>query len=428
MRTSLPYPVSIPLPRSVRTSRAGRPVHSPDAANPPGSPVTASLAQAVRDEPLPALLLDLRAFDANAATVLARAAGRPVRVASKSLRTPLALRRLLGRPGFRGLMTFSPRETEWLAREGFDDLLLAYPVARPPEARAVARAAKLATVRCVFDDEVQIRALSEAAVAEGVTLRLCLDVDASLRVGGRHLGVRRSPVRTPERAVRLARAARAFEGLVLDAVMAYEAQVAGLADRAPDDWLPVRWGKQWVKTRSVPHVAALRGAVVEALRAQGFEVAVVNGGGTGSLATTAADPAVTEVTAGSGFYAPHLFDGYDGLALVPALFLALPVVRASDAGFVTVAGGGIAASGEAGPSRLPVVVHPPGLRPLPREGFGEVQTPLTGPVLPALGDVVLARPAKAGEPTAAFGELLVVDRDRVVERWPTYRGVGVVTG
>ena len=38
---------------------------------------------------------------------------------------------------------------------------------------------------------------------------------------------------------------------------------------------------------------------------------IVNGGGTGSLEVTGADPALTELAAGSGLIGPTLFDGYD---------------------------------------------------------------------------------------------------------------------
>jgi acetyl-CoA carboxylase biotin carboxyl carrier protein len=44
----------------------------------------------------------------------------------------------------------------------------------------------------------------------------------------------------------------------------------------------------------------------------------VNGGGTGSVEATAADPAVTEITAGSGIFAGHLFNNYRSFSPAPA--------------------------------------------------------------------------------------------------------------
>ena len=62
---------------------------------------------------------------------------------------------------------------------------------------------------------------------------------------------------------------------------------------------------------------------------------IVNGGGTGSLETTAAEDCVTEVTVGSGFYAPALFDHYSAFDLTPAAYFVLPVVRRPGPGTVT---------------------------------------------------------------------------------------------
>lgn len=391
----------------------------------------------LRDRPLPAALVDLEAFDDNARCLAAALpdGGPTLRVASKSVRVPALLRRLLDGPWasrLRGLMTFSAHETAWLADEGFDDLLLAYPIGRADEAAALARAATAARVTAMVDDVAQARLLSAAAAEAGVTLSVGLDVDASWRpLGGAvHLGVRRSPVRTAEDALRLARAVRPLPGLRVDAVMAYEAQVAGLRDRTPGGGPADRLSdgvKRVIKRRSVGLVAARRAAVVDALRAEGFSVDLVNGGGTGSVHSTGRDPVVTEVTAGSGFVCPHLFDGYADLPLRPALFFALAVVRRSDPDHVTCAGGGYVASGPAAVDRLPVVHAPSGWAPLGMEGFGEVQTPLRrgrGAEPLGHGDPVLFRPAKAGELAERFASYLLVRGDEVVDEVPTLRGAG----
>jgi D-serine deaminase-like pyridoxal phosphate-dependent protein len=164
-------------------------------------------------------------------------------------------------------------------------------------------------------------------------------------------------------------------------------------------------------------VAAVRGHA---------ELEFVNGGGTGSVAATAADPAVTEVTAGSGLYGPALFDTYRSWQPQPAAFFALPVVRKPTPGHATVQGGGWIASGEAGRSRLPVPWLPAGLRLIPGEGAGEVQTPLVGPAAGRLriGDRVWFRHAKAGELCEHVNELVIVAGSSIVDTVPTYRGAG----
>ena len=77
----------------------------------------------------PFAIVDLDAFDANADDLVRRAGGKPVRVASKSVRCRALLERVLARDGFAGIMSFTLAESLWLARSGFDDVLLAYPSA-----------------------------------------------------------------------------------------------------------------------------------------------------------------------------------------------------------------------------------------------------------------------------------------------------------
>ena len=152
----------------------------------------------------------------------------------------------------------------------------------------------------------------------------------------------------------------------------------------------------------------------------------MNGGGTGSLETTAADEAVTELTAGSGLLAGQLFDGYGAFAPAPAAAFALDVVRRPTADIATVLGGGWIASGPALGSRQPGVAWPTGLRMLGREGAGEVQTPLQGPRARglAVGDRVWFRHAKSGELAERVNEYHLVAGDTVVGTLPTYRGEG----
>jgi D-serine deaminase-like pyridoxal phosphate-dependent protein len=166
--------------------------------------------------------------------------------------------------------------------------------------------------------------------------------------------------------------------------------------------------------------------VREALAARDSELEFVNGGGTGSLARTAAAGVVDELSAGSGFYAPALFDNYRSLELEPAAFFSLSVVRRPVGGVATLLGGGYLASGPPAPDRLPEPYLPGGLRLDRQEGAGEVQTPVLGAAAYGLriGDRVYFRHAKAGELCERFDSLYLVEGDRVVDQVPTYRGEG----
>lgn len=374
-------------------------------------------ATADLDPPLAAL--DLSALRANAADLVRRAGGVPIRVASKSVRCRAVLEEVLGpeltaRGGFAGIMSYSLREALWLAGHGARDILLGYPtVDRAALAELGADSTRLESITLMVDDIAQLE-LIRAAVGRAA-VRVCLDVDASLRIGPLHLGVRRSPIRTPEQAERLARAARE-RGFRVVGVMTYEAQIAGLPDTNP--------AVRLVKRLSAAEIGARRSHVLDAVRAVAGDLEIVNSGGSGSVEVSVAAPEVTEVTAGSGLYVPTLFDGYRSFTPRPALYFALPVLRRPAAGIATAFAGGYIASGPTGKSRAPKPVWPAGLRLIGTEGAGEVQTPFTGAATLAVGDRVWLRHAKAGELCERFDQLQVVDADDHRTAVPTYRGEG----
>ena len=70
--------------------------------------LAARLDTAVRehDDPIspPVFVVDVDAFDANAADLVTRTGGKPIRVASKSVRVPALIRRALSHDGFRGVL------------------------------------------------------------------------------------------------------------------------------------------------------------------------------------------------------------------------------------------------------------------------------------------------------------------------------------
>ena len=366
----------------------------------------------------PFVAVDLTALCTNADDLVRRAGGLPVRVASKSVRVRALLDETLRRKGFRGVMAYSLREAIWLAHHGYDDILMGYPsvdvvaIAELSDDPGLARAVTL-----MVDSAEHLELLAVAATGKE-QLRVCLDVDASLRLGRIHLGVRRSPLRTPPDAAVLAESFMAA-GFAVVGVMFYDAQIAGL----PDTSFAVRL----VKQLSDRELRTRRSAVVDAVRGvAGVTLGIVNGGGTGSLHVTGQDPALTELAAGSGLFGPTLFDGYRDFHPAPAAVFALPVVRRPAAGIVTAYGGGYVASGSPGWSRVPTPVAAQRLRLRKDEAAGEVQTPLLGRAADALrlGDRVWMRHAKAGELMERFTQVHLVEGERVVSTVPTYRGEG----
>jgi len=391
------------------------------------------LKRLVAGERLPAMIVDLDVFDANVRRLvaIARAHGKTLLPASKSLRVPDLLTRVaeVGGADVHGVMCFAVEEARLLASLGFDDLLVAYPTVQEPDlavAWELTRAGKQLTL--MIDEPAHVERLAEFwRVCGGRPLRVCVDVDMSWRPLGRHVGVQRSPLRTLADLDQLLEPLLACPELRLVGVMAYEAQVAGLGDANPFAPLlnPV---KRLVKRRSVPAVHTKRRAISETLAARGVALEFFNGGGTGSIRTTSREPWITEVTAGSGFLQSHLFDYFATNENEPAFCFALAVTRSSQPDHVTCQGGGFIASGPTHADKAPLPFRPAGLVATAAEGFGEVQTPLLVP--PELrgklapGDPVLFRPAKAGEIAERFDEYLLKRGDRIVGRAKTYRGLG----
>jgi D-serine deaminase-like pyridoxal phosphate-dependent protein len=380
-----------------------------------------ALASATAHLSPPFAVVDLDAFDRNATELTRRAGGKPIRVASKSVRVRSLVDRALARDGYAGILAFTLPEALWLA-EDHDDVVVGYPTADTEALRTLAADGGLAArVTVMVDGPGQLDHMRRVLPTGAHPVRVCLDLDASLRMlGGRvHLGMRRSPTHTAREAGALARQVHDDPRFRLVGVMSYEGQIAGLGNEKRS----VR-GFQWVSARELRR---RRARAVRAVR-RVTELELVNGGGTGSLESTSAEDAVTEVAAGSGLFGPTLFDHYAHFQPEPAAYFVLDVVRRPSPDHATVLGGGWIASGPAGDNRVPTPWWPEGLRLLPDEGAGEVQTPLTGPAARDLevGDRVWFRHAKAGELCERVSLVHLVQGDAVVGATPTYRGEGRV--
>jgi D-serine deaminase-like pyridoxal phosphate-dependent protein len=378
----------------------------------------------------PFAFVDLDAMWANAASMLERAGGKPIRVASKSIRCRALLETILRRdPGFAGVMTYTLPETLWLAEQGFEDLLLAYPTADAGALRELAlrAAANPGAAPVVMVDCVRHLETIESVLGTGAApVRVCIDVDAGWwALGGRiKVGVKRSPVRSVEQAVELAREIERRPKIELVGLMAYEGHIAGVGDRPPGRRLRGA-AIRFMQRRSAAELARRRAAIVAAV-GELAELELVNGGGTGSLELTGKEDAVTELSAGSGFYAPTLFDHYGRFSLTPAAGFALPIVRKPSPRVATAQGGGYLASGPGDEARLPSPWLPAGLRLDAQEGAGEVQTPLLGEAAAGLeiGERAYFRHAKAGELCERFDSLHLLEGEEIVDVVPTYRGDG----
>ncbi|MFK3621103.1 alanine racemase [Corynebacterium hesseae] len=385
----------------------------PILATTPQAQVRSAVEPLVRsgESSAPVGVIDLDAFDYNAAQMPTRAGGLPIRVASKSIRSVAALRRALEHEGYRGILAYSVPEALHLVGEGFRDIVVAYPSVNRQALRELAADDTARESITVMVDSVELLSLLEGSV------RVAIDIDCTLHLPGAVIGPRRSPVRTPEQVSALAREV-VRRGHRLVGLMAYEGQVASVADGLPG---PVGAVKRWLRSKSMADLAPRRRACVAAAR-EVADIEFVNGGGTGSLQESAAEGTLTELAAGSGFYTPAIFDDFTGINHKAAAFFVCQVSRVPAPGWATVNSGGWIASGPPAKDRVPVPVWPAGLSYSSTEGAGEVQTPLRGADL-SVEDLVWFRHAKAGEMTENVDRLLAVGHDGV-DVWDTYRGQG----
>lgn len=385
-----------------------------------------SLSAATESLDTPFGAISVAALSWNAHDMRRRANGTTIRVASKSLRVRGVIDAVLARPGYKGVLAYTLAEALWLA-DTIDDVVVGYPTVDRASIAALAKSPQLAKrVTLMVDSIAQLDVVdSVLPPAQRETIRVALELDASWRsplLG--HIGAHRSPVHTLAEARGLAQAIVERQGFTLVGMMAYEAQIAGTTNRPPGK--PMLGSLlDYVQRRSALELRERRGAVAAALR-ELTDLEFVNGGGTGSLEGTSSDPSVTEIAAGSGLFGPHLFDNYSHFQPAPAAAFALSVVRKPTPEMAALLGGGWIASGPPAPDRMPQLAWPQGLKYVPREDAGEVQSPLAGPAAASLqvGDRVWLRHTKAGELSEHLDSFAMVDDGVIVDTMATYRGEG----
>lgn len=387
-----------------------------------------SLSAATSELDTPFGAVSVAALAHNAHDMLRRANGTTIRVASKSIRVRGVIDAVLALPGYSGVLAYTLAEALWLA-ETVNDVVVGYPTADRAALRSLAASPQLASrVTLMVDNVAQLDLVdSVLSVGRREPIRVAIELDASWqsKILG-FTGVFRSPVRTVDDATALARAVVDRPGFTLVGMMSYEAQIAGVVNR-PTGKPVLGHAVDWMQSSSYRELLKRRGAVVAAVRDL-TDLEFVNGGGTGSLERTAADPSITEIAAGSGLFGPHLFDRYSHFHPAPAAAFALSVVRKPRPDMATLLGGGWIASGPPAVDRMPQLAWPEGLEYVPRESAGEVQSPLTGRAAAALevGDRVWLRHTKAGELSEHLTEFAMVEDGTIVDTMPTYRGEGKV--
>ena len=151
---------------------------------------------AIADVSGPVATLHLGALRHNALDMAVRAAGVPIRVASKSVRVREAIDATLALPGYAGILAFTLPEALWLA-ETHDDVVLGYPtVDRAAIAALAENEQACARVTLMVDDLAQLDVVDAVVPPRArPTIRVAIDADASWRAPALgHIGVPNLPL------------------------------------------------------------------------------------------------------------------------------------------------------------------------------------------------------------------------------------------
>ncbi|MCC6583443.1 MAG: amino acid deaminase/aldolase [Chitinophagales bacterium] len=377
---------------------------------------------------LPLAYCDVDLLDKNCQDIAHRAEGnKTIRIASKSVRCTAILKRILeSNPIYKGLMCFTGREALFLAEQGFDDLLLGYPIVNRDEIYDICTATKNGKkIILMVDSNEHLKLIDAIAKEVGVVQPLCIDADMSTDFPGLHFGVLRSPITSVDAGKRLVDYFDNYENISLTALMGYEAQVAGLGENNPTNGIK-NFVIPFLKKKSIADYTKRRQEIVAYIKSKNHPLDIVHAGGTGSIESSKQEDWVTEITVGSGFYSPALFDYYNDFKHQPAAGFAVQIVRKPKPDFYTCLGGGYIASGAIGADKQPKPYLPEGIVLTANEGTGEVQTPCEykGSEKIGLGDTVLFRHSKAGELCERFNELHLIANGQIIDKVPTYRGQG----
>lgn len=380
--------------------------------------------QILQDYEAPYAFVDLDYLEKNITDILKRAGSLKIRIASKSIRSVEILRYIFSKSNqFEGIMSFTTKETLYLLNQGFDNILLGYPSVNETEIEQLAvQIAQGKNIQLMVDRHEHVKLINSIGSKLNVVIPICIDLDMSSKFPGIHFGVMRSAIKSTTDLKLLLKEIKQNKFAALNGLMGYEAQIAGLGDNVSGAGL-MNNIVGILKVKSIKEIAKRRKDCVQLIKDEGFDLRLVNGGGTGSIESTKNEPWVTEVTVGSGFYSPLLFDNYKQFSHLPAAAFALRVVRKPTDSIITCLGGGYLASGAPDKLRLPQPYLPKGLKLTKNEGAGEVQTPLiqTNQNL-QVGDTVFFRHSKAGELCERFNELILIKNRKVEKVVKTYRG------
>jgi 3-hydroxy-D-aspartate aldolase len=225
----------------------------------------------------PVMLLDLDRFEANASRLsnAIRAGGKDWRPHSKGHKAPWIARRQM-ELGAIGVTCAKVSEAEVMVAGGVPSVLIANELATRGKVERAARLLADAEVMVAADDPFHVRLASDVASQLGVELPMVVDVN---------VGMDRTGVAPGRPVLELARAIDAAPGLRFAGLMGYEGHVL----------------TAWPNEEKLAGTVAAGAGLIESrqlIEADGIEVGIVSGGGSGNYMFAASLDGLTELQAG----------------------------------------------------------------------------------------------------------------------------------
>ena len=259
----------------------------------------------IEDIDTPALLLDLDLMEQNIARMAEafRGLSAKLRPHAKTHKTPIIGQKQIA-AGAIGITCAKLGEAEVMVEGGIRDVLIANQIVGSQKIRRLVSLAHHADIMVAVDDTQNIKDLSQAAQAAGVSLRVLVEVD---------VGQRRCGVQPGEPALVLARHVVNAPSLKFAGLMGYEGHlvfVPSLEERVH---------------RVHTDLQALLDTV-NFIESRGLPVEIVSAGGTGTALITGRLPRITEIQAGSYVFMDGRYKTIEGVDFDCALTLLTTIV------------------------------------------------------------------------------------------------------
>jgi D-serine deaminase-like pyridoxal phosphate-dependent protein len=270
----------------------------------------------------PAAIVDLDILEKNVAAAAGVLKGRSIKLRPHIKSHKCShLARLQTDAGAVGICCAKLGEAEAMAENGIQSILVTSPIfGLEAAARALGLATAIPDFAVVVDNPVVVDQLGSAARTHSFILPVLMDVD---------VGQRRTGVVSPEMALELARAIARQPFLKLRGVQGYGG------------------GWQHIPGAEARHASVAEGmskldSVIGTLRAEGFAVPIVTGGGTGTLNADLSLGVLNEIQPGSYLFMDREYHealGQEGPTFETSLFVQAQVISANQAEHVTLDAG-----------------------------------------------------------------------------------------